>query len=186
MRKAGFTLIEVLMVIAIIGILATLVLSQLGGSRTRAFNSSAQADIATAGKNIEIWRVVRGIDQDRKENALAAPDTHAPADPGDRSGSATWLRGTVANGSWNAFFSSTVSATDSYGAGLRQTTSRNTAYMYQYNTADDDKDNNTGGYCVSTNLQRVNGFGNRGFYIENGSSVFTVGAISFSRNNLCS
>ncbi len=185
MRNSAFTLIEVLLVIAIIGILSTLALSQLGGSRTRALNSSAQADIATAGKSIEVWRVVRGIAIDQRENALAERDTQAP-DPGDRSGSETWLRGGVANGSWNTFLSSTATSPDSYGTGLRQTANRSTLYMYQYNTSEDTKASNSGGYCLSTNLQRVNGFGNRGFYIENGSSAFTVDPIVFDRANLCS
>ena len=56
-RRPAFTLIELLIVIAIIGILATLVIVQTGDSNRKARNASAQSDIAQMGKAVESFRI---------------------------------------------------------------------------------------------------------------------------------
>jgi len=56
-HRPAFTLIEVLIVIAIIGILATLVIVQTGDSNRKARNASAQSDIAQMGKAVESFRI---------------------------------------------------------------------------------------------------------------------------------
>jgi len=56
-RRPAFTLIELLIVIAIIGILATLVIVQTGDSNRKARNATAQSDIAQLGKAVESFRI---------------------------------------------------------------------------------------------------------------------------------
>jgi len=44
-RRAGFTLIEILIVVVIIGLLATIVIPKFGSSREKAFLTSMKADL---------------------------------------------------------------------------------------------------------------------------------------------
>jgi type IV pilus assembly protein PilA len=60
MRKnEGFTLIELMIVIAIIGILAAIAIPQFSAYRTRSYNSAAEADIRNAATAQEAYYVDR-------------------------------------------------------------------------------------------------------------------------------
>ena len=56
-RKEGFTLIELMIVIAIIGILAAIAIPQFSAYRTRSYNSSAQADVRNLATAQEAYYV---------------------------------------------------------------------------------------------------------------------------------
>ena len=60
-RNKGFTLIELMIVIAIIGILAAIAIPQFNAYRKRAFNSAAQADIHNIGITQEAYYIDNGM-----------------------------------------------------------------------------------------------------------------------------
>ncbi len=57
LNKKGFTLIELMIVIAIIGILAAIAIPQFSAYRTRSYNSAAKADIRNAATAQEAYQV---------------------------------------------------------------------------------------------------------------------------------
>jgi general secretion pathway protein G len=57
MRKKGFTLIEVILVVTILGILAALVLPTFSDQATSAKESAAKSDLMTIRSQIELYRL---------------------------------------------------------------------------------------------------------------------------------
>ncbi len=60
MKKNGFTLVELLVVVAIIGILSTLVIVNLGSVRLRARDAQRKSDLRQLQSALELYRADQG------------------------------------------------------------------------------------------------------------------------------
>ncbi|PID76393.1 MAG: pilus assembly protein [Deltaproteobacteria bacterium] len=56
--QRGFTLIEILVVVAIIGVLAAIAIPQFAAYRTRALNKAAQSDVRNLATELEAYYAV--------------------------------------------------------------------------------------------------------------------------------
>ena len=59
-KRNGFTLVEVLLVIVIIGILAAIVIPRIAYSRKNAAAAACNANVAALGSQIELYHVQKG------------------------------------------------------------------------------------------------------------------------------
>lgn len=59
-KKSGFTLIELLVVISIVGILSTLVLTNLNSARTKTYDAKRRSDVHQIITGIELYFAVNG------------------------------------------------------------------------------------------------------------------------------
>jgi prepilin-type N-terminal cleavage/methylation domain-containing protein len=56
-RRAGFTLIEILIVVVILGILAVIVIPQVAGASVEAVKASLKSQLKIISDNVEVYRV---------------------------------------------------------------------------------------------------------------------------------
>ncbi len=66
-KHNGFTIVELLIVIVIIGILAAISIVTYGGISNQANDAAVKQDLAAIAKKVELWRVEKGT-----------PPTHSP------------------------------------------------------------------------------------------------------------
>jgi general secretion pathway protein G len=96
MRRGGFTLVELLMVLVILGILAGLVLPKFTGRTEQARQTAAQTQIATFGTALDAFEVDTGT-YPRGQDGL----NQLIAQPGDVSGwRGPYLKSDIPNDPW--------------------------------------------------------------------------------------
>ncbi len=121
--EKGFTLIELMIVVAIIGILAAIAIPQFASYRVKAFNSAAKADLHTAQTVFEVFF----NDNDQYPNAVTA-DT----------GSLSFTDGGSASVSFNTsktvFFASKAGANNQTYSAATKHTSGSGLYTADSNT----------------------------------------------------
>jgi general secretion pathway protein G len=72
-RQAGFSLIEILAVVALIGMVVAFAVNQIGDNAQRARWSLAKSQIQTLGANIEQYELDNGSPPQRLEDLIKAP-----------------------------------------------------------------------------------------------------------------
>ena len=72
-RRGGFTLIEILLVVVIIGILAAVAIPRLGGRVKQAQIAAAQADVNNIGMALRLYEVDNGAYPSSLQGLVASP-----------------------------------------------------------------------------------------------------------------
>ena len=72
-NRSGFTLIEVLLVVVIIGILAAVAIPRLGGRVKQAQIAAAQADVQNIGMGLRLYEVDNGVYPPSLQGLLSKP-----------------------------------------------------------------------------------------------------------------
>lgn len=83
-NEKGFTLVELMIVVAIIGILAAIAIPQFAAYRIRGYNSSAQSDV----RNLNTSQAALFADWQRYGITQANAGAYVPAAPGGAAGAA--------------------------------------------------------------------------------------------------
>jgi general secretion pathway protein G len=80
-RSAGFTLVEIMVVVVILGILAVLIVPRVLGRSDEARQAAAKHDIATIMQSLKLYRLDNGRypTNDQGLQALVTKPTSAPA-----------------------------------------------------------------------------------------------------------
>jgi prepilin-type N-terminal cleavage/methylation domain-containing protein len=78
-REDGFSLVELLVVMIVIGILAAIALPSYLGHRTKAADASAQSDATAARKAMRIWELQNGAFDARPKDLVAIEPSLASA-----------------------------------------------------------------------------------------------------------
>jgi type II secretory pathway pseudopilin PulG len=159
-------------VIAIIGILATLVITQVAGAQGRARNAQAKSDITEAGKAVELFKA---DDNNTTGNVVtASAATRLYDTTGQTTGGNFGTGVTIKNiFSGTTTYSSTTGASR-YGASLSKTPSK--LHIYTYTAA-----GTTAGavdatsYSIWTSVVNGSGVTDTSFCVVNGASVNGTG-----------
>lgn len=104
--KKGFTLVEILIVVVILGILAAIVIPQFTDASTSAKESGLRADIQTMRSQLELYKIQHNDllpGQDTKGGAIAAADFLADLTSKTDQWGAVYVAGTSTTGPFGPY-----------------------------------------------------------------------------------
>lgn len=73
-RQAGFTLLEMLAVIVLLGVVATIVVTQVGGNVDKGKYGAGKAQLASLSMKVESYALDVGTPPERLDNLVAQPN----------------------------------------------------------------------------------------------------------------
>ena len=73
-RRAGFTLVEIMVVVIIIGLLATLVIARVGGQSDQARLKTTKAILASVSSQLEIFKLNHARFPDSLDDMITMPN----------------------------------------------------------------------------------------------------------------
>lgn len=115
-NNKGFTLVELMIVVAIIGILAAIAIPQFSAYRMRAFNSSAQSDVRNTKTSEEVLQVDNQV-YGATENAALPGGGHAGGAGAELAGPLSPSTAAVAGGALSSTTAGGVDVAVGIGAG---------------------------------------------------------------------
>ena len=78
-KSAGFTIVELLIVIVVIGILAAITIVSFNGIQSRARDTARVSDMRAIGKSIEVYKTFNGSLPPRGPSSSWAPSNELPS-----------------------------------------------------------------------------------------------------------
>jgi prepilin-type N-terminal cleavage/methylation domain-containing protein len=168
-KRGGFTFIELLVAIAIIGILAVLIIVQVTGAQVRSRNSSAKSDISQIGKSI-------GIESTNNANLS---DRYYQSDPRASAAQAgTRISGSgPGQGLWTTFFGTSSSDGGYNKLRISRTPSSDYEYGYITDVSTSPGTANALAYCIATSVTTASTVTDTAFYVNNGTSGSSASVI---------
>jgi len=115
-RPRGFTIVELLIVIVVIGILAAITIVSFNGVQGKATEAGVKSDLANAGKKIELLKVTLGTYPSQTDAGLEAADIQLSANLYDTSANNVLYCGSTSTSSYAIVARSKLGKTYAFGS----------------------------------------------------------------------
>jgi|GEM_PF-377965 len=147
--KAGFTLVEILIVVVILGILAAIVIPQFADASETTRRSAFVTDLTQMTKQAQIFMSRHGFLEDASTGVIpeaeVASGDGSVASFGDLIPAAKWEAGPTIGGSWDTEYDN-YGVTSALGVHFNGVTPKDDTYMTQIDDLVDDGDLTTGAF----------------------------------------
>lgn len=115
-KSRGFTIIELLIVIVVIGILAAITIVSFNGVQRKAIEANVKSDLANAGKKIELLKVTLGTYPAQTDAGLEAADIQLSANLYDTSANNVLYCGSTSSAAYAIVARSKSGTTYAFGS----------------------------------------------------------------------
>lgn len=138
-RHRGFTLVEILIVVVILGILAAIVISQVGNAVESSNHVAFVSDMRTLANAVTLYNAETGLYLEDSSSGVLPAGLGPYIKPG------SWTGGTPLGGVWDSELNS-FGITSAFGVHFNGGVNPGDAYMQQIDQLFDDGNLATGGF----------------------------------------